>query len=196
MSFHEDLLFTHRGLSGPAILQISSYWRPGQGIAIDLLPDMDMEKRLIGLKHGTEAADVGEGNRQQLNTVLGSVLPRRLAQVWLAAASPEGLEGMTGQERLAQTSDARLRTLARALRNWRMEPAGSEGFKKAEVTVGGVATGELDPRTLQAVRMPGLYCIGEAVDVTGWLGGYNFQWAWASAYAAAMSMAAAGEPQA
>jgi predicted Rossmann fold flavoprotein len=186
--FTEDLLFTHRGLSGPAILQISSYWRPGQSLAINLLPGLDMQQRLIGLKEGTQSVDGGEGHRQQLSTVLAGVLPRRLAQIWIEAARPEGLEGMTGQERLAEVSHARLRALAQALNGWEVEPAGSEGYKKAEVTLGGIATGELDPRSLQALRVPGLFFIGEAVDVTGWLGGYNFQWAWSSAHVAAMAV--------
>ncbi len=187
VSFREDLLFTHRGLSGPAILQISSYWRPGRRLDVDLLPDVDMEQRLLGVKEGTQPT-AGEGPRQQLATVLASMLPRRLAQVWIEAAQPEGLADLTGQERLAETSNARLRMLGRALNRWQVEPAGSEGYKKAEVTLGGVATSELDARSLQALRLPGLYCIGEAVDVTGWLGGYNFQWAWASAYAAATAV--------
>jgi predicted Rossmann fold flavoprotein len=187
-AFTEDLLFTHRGLSGPAILQISSYWRPGRRLAIDLLPALDMQQRLIGLKEGTQSVEGGEGHRQQLSTVLGGVLPRRLAQVWIEAARPEGLDGVTGQERLAEVSHARLRALAQALNGWQVEPAGSEGYKKAEVTLGGIATGELDPRSLQALRIPGLFFIGEAVDVTGWLGGYNFQWAWSSAHVAAMAI--------
>jgi predicted Rossmann fold flavoprotein len=187
VSFREDLLFTHRGLSGPAILQISSYWRPGRRLDVDLLPDVDMEQRLVGVKEGTLPA-AGDGQRQQLATVLASMLPRRLAQVWIGAAQPEGLADLTGQERLAETGHARLRMLGRALNRWQVEPAGSEGYKKAEVTLGGVATSELDARSLQALRLPGLYCIGEAVDVTGWLGGYNFQWAWASAYAAATAV--------
>ena len=188
--FVEDLLFTHRGLSGPAILQISSYWRPGQRLEIDLVPQSDMQQRLVGIKEGTVAVESGEGQRQQLNTVLASVLPRRLAQVWITSARPEGLADVSGQERLAQTSHATLRLIAQALNRWQIEPAGSEGYKKAEVTLGGMATAELEPRTMQVRRTPGLYFIGEAVDVTGWLGGYNFQWAWASAYAAAMAMTA------
>jgi predicted flavoprotein YhiN len=188
-SFSEDLLFTHRGLSGPAILQISSYWHPGQWLEIDLLPGVDLEQRLIGIKEGRVEVDSGEGHRQQLNTVLGGLLPRRLALAWLAAARPEGLAHLTGHERLAEVGHAALRTLARGINRWQVEPAGSEGYKKAEVTLGGIATRELDARSLQVLRIPGLHCIGEAVDVTGWLGGYNFQWAWASAHAAAMSMA-------
>jgi predicted Rossmann fold flavoprotein len=186
--FIEDLLFTHRGLSGPAILQISNYWRPGQRLEIDLAPGTDMTRRLVGIKDGTEAVAEGDGRRQQLGTVLGGVLPRRLAQAWIEAARPQAATGLAAQDRLAETSHANLRLLAGALNRWQVEPAGSEGYKKAEVTLGGVATAELDPRTLQSLRMPGSFWIGEAVDVTGWLGGYNFQWAWASAYAAAMAI--------
>ena len=186
--FEEDLLFTHRGLSGPAILQISSYWRPGQRLDIDLAPGLDLQRRLIDIKDGAALVEAGEGRRQQLLTVLGGILPRRLALVWVGAARPPGLAETFGQQRLAEAGHADLRLLGQGLNRWQVEPAGSEGYKKAEVTLGGVATGELDPRTLQSRRLPGLYWIGEAVDVTGWLGGYNFQWAWASAYAAAMAM--------
>ena len=191
-SFAEDLLFTHRGLSGPAILQISSYWRPGQRIEIDLVPGVDLEERLVGIRDCRFGVEGGEGHRQQLSTVLAGMLPRRLALAWLAAARPEGLAHLTGNEKLAETGNATLRALAQAVNRWQVEPAGTEGFKKAEVTLGGIATHELDPRSLQALKIPGLHCIGEAVDVTGWLGGYNFQWAWSSAYAAAMSMPPGG----
>lgn len=190
IAFQDRLLFTHRGLSGPAILQISSYWRPGQRLAIDLLPGVDLEERLVGIREGRIAVDSGEGHRQQLSTVLAGLLPRRLALAWLAAARPAGLGQLSGQEKLAETGNATVRLLAQAVNGWQVEPAGTEGFKKAEVTLGGIATGELDPRSLQSLKIPGLYCIGEAVDVTGWLGGYNFQWAWSSAYAAAMSLPA------
>jgi predicted Rossmann fold flavoprotein len=188
-SFREDLLFTHRGLSGPAILQVSSYWRPGQRLDIDLIPEIDVAGHLIDVKSGTTAgATAGEGYRQQVATVLGRILPRRLAQVWITATQAGEAASLTGQERLAEAANGKLRSLGQSLNRWQLQPAGSEGYRKAEVTLGGVATRELDPRTLQALRVPGLHCIGEAVDVTGWLGGYNFQWAWASAYAAAMSM--------
>ena len=193
-SFSEDLLFTHRGLSGPAILQISSYWRPGQPLEIDLLPGLELERQLLGIKDGRPGAGGGEGHRQQLGTVLGGMLPKRLAAAWLAAARPQELAHLEGQERLAEIGNATLRALANAINRWRVEPAGTEGYKKAEVTLGGISTRELDPRSLAARRFPGLYFIGEAVDVTGWLGGYNFQWAWASAYAAAMSMTPAVAP--
>ena len=190
-SFAEDLLFTHRGLSGPAILQISSYWRAGQPLVVDLLPGTDLEQQLIGIREGRIAVESGDGQRQQLSTVLGGILPRRLAVAWLAAARPEGLAYLTGQERLAEIGNATLRALAQGINRWQVMPAGTEGYKKAEVTLGGISTRELDPRSLQVLRVPGLHCIGEAVDVTGWLGGYNFQWAWASAYAAATAMMSA-----
>ncbi len=187
VSFDEDLLFTHRGLSGPAILQISSDWSPGERLRIDLVPGVDMAQRLIDIREGRHAVS-GEGPRRQLATVLAEILPRRLAQAWIAASGPQGGAALTGQERLAETGNAVLRSLGDRLNRWEVAPAGSEGYRKAEVTVGGIATGELDSRTLQSHRVPGLFCIGEAVDVTGWLGGYNFQWAWASAYAAATAL--------
>ncbi len=212
-AFHDDLLFTHRGLSGPAILQISSYWLPGERLEIDLLPDParvggdaeadrgphDPAERLIDVKSGRIAAldgpaRAGDGRRRQLSTVLAGVLPKRLAQAWIGAARPDrlpglaALGGLTGDERLAEVADARLRLLVRALRHWPVAPAGTEGYRKAEVTVGGVATSELDPASMQSRRVPGSYWIGEAVDVTGWLGGYNFQWAWSSAAAAAQAI--------
>jgi predicted Rossmann fold flavoprotein len=167
--FTEDLLFTHRGLSGPAVLQISSFWEPGTPIDIDLLA-------------GTNAAqalkDAKEGSRQSLVNALAALLPRRLAESWAAAA------GFTSQQRLAEVSDRQLAALGASLNHWQLVPSGTEGFRKAEVTRGGVSTEELDQACLQAKRQPGLYFIGEVVDVTGWLGGYNFQWAWASAVAA------------
>ncbi len=187
VSFREDLLFTHRGLSGPAILQVSSYWRPGERLRIDLVPGIDMAQRLMDIREGRQSA-AGDGPRRQLATVLGEMLPRRLAQAWLAAGGPRGAAALSGHERLAETGNAALRALGDGLNRWEVEPAGSEGYRKAEVTVGGIAASELDARTLQSHRVPGLYCIGEAVDVTGWLGGYNFQWAWSSAYAAAMAL--------
>ena len=210
--FHEDLLFTHRGLSGPGILQISSYWQPGQPVWLNLLPDMpDPGQWLVDLKAGRASAQAlpggaslsGQPHRQQLGTVLGAVLPARLVRSWLASATrlsgalmPPGvsgaLEGLAESSRLAEIGDARLRQLGQALSHWPVQPAGSEGYRKAEVTVGGVATETLDPRSMQAHAVPGSYWIGEAVDVTGWLGGYNFQWAWASAFAAAQAIAAEG----
>jgi predicted Rossmann fold flavoprotein len=171
--FREDLLFTHRGLSGPAILQASSHWRPGRALAIDLAP---------GRRLDAELAAAREGARQQLGTVLASIVPRRLAQTWLDAA------GMAPETRLAELGNKALQRLTERFHDWRLEPAGTEGWKKAEVTAGGVATPELDPATMQARRVPGLFFVGEVVDVTGWLGGYNFQWAWASAWCAAQAL--------
>ena len=173
--FEEDLLFTHRGLSGPAILQISSYWRPGQPLAIDLAPGQPIAERLRAAREGT---------RQQLGTALSALVPKRLAQAWL---EQEGA-GPGPDRRLAELGNPALAAVAARFHDWRVLPAGSEGWRKAEVTAGGVATAELDPRTLESRRIPGLHFIGEVVDVTGWLGGYNFQWAWASAHAAAQAL--------
>ena len=177
--FDEDLLFTHRGLSGPAILQISSYWRSGQALSIDLAGGFDLGAALVAAQQS--------GGRQQIETALAGHLPRRLVGGWLGQSAHAALEG----RRLAEVSRKALEALAREVRAWTVHPEGSEGFKKAEVTVGGVALDELDRRTLEARRQPGLYFIGEVVDVTGWLGGYNFQWAWASAVRVAEAMAAA-----
>jgi predicted Rossmann fold flavoprotein len=163
-NFREAMLFTHRGLSGPAILQISSYWRGGQEIAIDLLPDTDATSFLKERKRTRPKAE--------LRTVLGEVLPQRLAQ-HLAA------EGT-----MANLRDRDLEALAEQLKAWKIVPSGTEGYAKAEVTVGGVDTDELSSRTMAAKKVPGLFVIGEAVDVTGWLGGYNFQWAWSSGWVA------------
>jgi predicted Rossmann fold flavoprotein len=166
--FDEAMLFTHRGLSGPAILQISSYWREGQEIELDMAQGVD----LFALLRAARA----ERGRQTLTTVLAAHLPRRLAQ--LIAEQHEA------QGNLADLSDARLRTIAAAVNAWRVKPVGSEGYRTAEVTLGGIDTAELDSRTMEAKAAPGLFFIGEAVDVTGWLGGYNFQWAWASGWSA------------
>ncbi|GAB4061710.1 NAD(P)/FAD-dependent oxidoreductase [Uliginosibacterium sediminicola] len=171
--FREDLLFTHRGLSGPAILQISSYWQPGEAIQINLAPD---EARL-----GEALIDAKPGNRQHLATILAQTLPRRLADTWVQR---HGLQGKP----LADCSDKALRALAQELQAWSLLPSGSEGYRKAEVTRGGVDTRALDQKTMMARSQPGLYFVGEVMDVTGWLGGYNFQWAWASAYAAGMAV--------
>jgi predicted Rossmann fold flavoprotein len=171
--FREDLLFTHRGLSGPAILQISSYWQPGTPIVVNLLPDMDIAEELISTK-GTQ--------KKQLGNVLGQWLPARLVESLVLA------NGLALDARLADLQDARLRKLGDAINRWAIVPTGSEGYRKAEVTLGGVDTRELSQQSMMATRVPGLYFIGEAVDVTGWLGGYNFQWAWASGYAAGASV--------
>ena len=167
--FREDLLFTHRGLSGPAILQISSYWTEGQPITINLLPDMDLAEELIANK-GVY--------KKQLDNVLAQWLPSRLAEVLLAVS------GLAPDARLADLPDAKLRKLGEAANAWAIVPTGSEGYRKAEVTLGGLDTRELSQQTMMVNKVPGLYFIGEAVDVTGWLGGYNFQWAWASGVAA------------
>ncbi|MPS27081.1 MAG: NAD(P)/FAD-dependent oxidoreductase [Alcaligenaceae bacterium] len=168
-SFREDLLFTHRGLSGPAVLQISSYWQPGEAIAIDLAPDVDLVSDLLAAK---------AGGRQHLANVLAGMVPRRLAEQWLAAAHP-GL----GEQRIADLPDKSLRQVAEGMKRWAVTPSGTEGYRKAEVMRGGVDTRGLDQQTMEAKAAPGLHFIGEVVDVTGWLGGYNFQWAWASGVA-------------
>lgn len=174
--FLEDLLFTHRGLSGPAILQISTFWNPGEAIEIDLAPGADIGSALISSK---------AGNRQQLSTVLSGLWPRRLADSWLARHG----DGM-GEARLADLSDRKLQSLADQIHHWRLVPTGTAGYRKAEVMRGGVDTDELDQRSMQARKVPGLYFVGEAVDVTGWLGGYNFQWAWASGVACGQALQA------
>lgn len=169
--FAEAMLFTHRGLSGPAILQISSYWREGEDIVVSMLPGTDIFARLRQAR--------SERGKQALSTVLADHLPRRLAAL---------LAEETGGGQLADLSDRALRAVDAAVNRWTLRPSGSEGYRTAEVTVGGVDTAELDSRTLQAKKVPGLYFIGEVVDVTGWLGGYNFQWAWSSGWAAGQAV--------
>jgi predicted Rossmann fold flavoprotein len=169
-AFRENVLFTHRGLSGPALLQVSSYWRPGEEIALDLLPGEDAAERLA------EARARGRG----LVRVLAERQPRRFAQAWAERFGPP--------RPLAECSRSELAALAARLHAWTLRPCGSEGYAKAEVTVGGVDTRELSSRTLECRRVPGLHFVGEAVDVTGWLGGYNFQWAWASGFAAGQAV--------
>jgi len=171
--FLEDLLFTHRGLSGPAILQISSFWKPGEPIVVDLAPGRDLAEELLASK---------SGNRQQLHTVLAGLWPKRLADRWLHLAEQKGKPGLAAL-RLADAPDKTLRGLAQDIHQWTLVPSGTAGYKKAEVMRGGVDTRGLDQKSMQAKAAPGLYFIGEAVDVTGWLGGYNFQWAWASGVA-------------
>ncbi len=165
VNFREAMLFTHRGLSGPAILQISSYWHQGQEIAIDLLPDSD--DPAIFLKGRKRLRPKAE-----LRNIVGDLMPDRLAQ----ALAPEGVIG--------ERRDKDLEALAADLKRWHVTPTGTEGYAKAEVTVGGIDTNELSSKTMEAKKVPGLYAIGEAVDVTGWLGGYNFQWAWSSGWVA------------
>jgi predicted Rossmann fold flavoprotein len=169
-SFAEAALFTHRGLSGPAILQISSYWRHGQPIGIDFLPGL--ANWLVEAKQTRP--------RATLRSVLSDVLPARLAE---AIAERIGLPGALDEQR-----DATLIEVQQRLADWQFLPNGTEGFVKAEVTVGGVSTDGLSSKTMGARHLPGLHIIGEAVDVTGWLGGYNFQWAWASGWAAAQAL--------
>jgi len=166
--FEEAMLFTHRGLSGPAVLQISSHWRPGEEIVVDMAPGEDIFEALRRART--------EHPRQAVSTVLAERLPQRLARL---IAEAEGASG-----NIADASDKLLRRIAAAVNAWRVKPVGSEGYRTAEVTVGGVDTRALDSRTMAAKAIPGLYFIGEAVDVTGWLGGYNFQWAWASGWCA------------
>lgn len=166
--FREGLLFTHRGLSGPSILQISSYWREGEAITVALGPDIAVFDALRTAK--------ATNGRQAVHTALAGLIPRRLAE-WIVQR-----EGVAGN--LADQSDKTLRRLDEAVNGWTLKPVGSEGYRTAEVTLGGVAVDELDQQTMQARRQPGLFVVGEAVDITGWLGGYNFQWAWASGWAA------------
>lgn len=167
--FTEALLFTHRGLSGPVILQISSYWHPGESITVDLLPGTDMFAYLKAAKESQPKKDV--------RTIVAQCLPKRLAQRLAATA------GIADEARLAELSDKTLRRLADHINAWHVHPAGSEGLRTAEVMVGGVDTRNLSSKTMEASAVPGLYFIGEAIDVTGHLGGFNFQWAWASGHA-------------
>ncbi len=162
--FREKMLFTHRGLSGPAILQISSYWKPGASVTIDLAPDEDCTAPLRARPGGRDAT--------AFRTALRAFLPQRLAERWAALHAPAGW------------SNTALLDAEEQLHRWQITPAGTEGYAKAEVTAGGISTAEISAQTMESRRVPGLYCIGEAVDVTGHLGGYNFQWAWASGAAA------------
>ncbi|UWQ61483.1 NAD(P)/FAD-dependent oxidoreductase [Leisingera caerulea] len=175
-AFDEALLFTHRGLSGPSVLQLSSYWREGEEITVNLIP----ETPLFDLLREQRQAE----GRRDLTTELSRHLPGKLVEF----LTPQlGLKG-----RLADQSDAALTALCDALQNWRLLPAGTEGYRTAEVTLGGINTDGLSSKTMEAKTAPGLYAIGEAVDVTGWLGGYNFQWAWSSGFAAGTAIAAKG----
>jgi predicted Rossmann fold flavoprotein len=169
--FSEDLLFTHRGLSGPAVLQISSFWREGQPVRINLAPGADLPALLLRAKATSKKLIANE---------LASLVPSRLADAW-AGTDP------TLQKPISEATDKALLGLAARLSDWQLTPNGSEGYRKAEVTVGGVDTRDLSSQTMES-KQPGLYFIGEVVDVTGWLGGYNFQWAWASAHACAQAL--------
>ena len=171
--FHEDLLFTHRGLSGPAVLQISSYWREKEAIRVDLAPGVDLHQQLLQAK---------TTSRKLIANVLSAFLPSRLAETWV-------LQDPAWQRPINESSDKALSALAQSLAQWTLTPSGSEGYRKAEVTAGGIDTRDLSSQTMES-KQPGLYFIGEALDVTGWLGGYNFQWAWASAHACAQAMGA------
>ena len=171
MSFDEDLLFTHRGLSGPAVLQISNYWQEGQPLHLNLAPQENIEDALIHAKVRSKKLIANE---------LGAWVPHRLAEAWVA-------QDPQWQRPVAEASDKALLQLAQKLSHWPLTPNGSEGYKKAEVTLGGVDTRDLSSQTMES-KQPGLYFIGEVVDVTGWLGGYNFQWAWSSAFACAQAL--------
>jgi predicted Rossmann fold flavoprotein len=162
------MLITHRGLSGPAILQVSSYWRPGEALTINLAPDAEVMAPLLTHNARRDAAAAVLAIR--------AVLPARMAERWIALHQP------------SNWTNASLAAMEQELHAWRIEPAGTEGYAKAEVTVGGVDTAELDAKTMQSRKVPGLYFIGEVVDVTGWLGGYNFQWAWASGFSAGQAV--------
>jgi predicted Rossmann fold flavoprotein len=172
--FQEDLLFTHRGLSGPGILQISSYWAPHTPIRLDLAPGQDLQEHLATAK---------KTSRRKLSNELAELLPRRLADTWLAT------QPSIADKPMPELRDRDLAQIAEGLQRWDIQPNGTEGYRKAEVTAGGVDTRELSSSTMESRRQPGLHFIGEVMDVTGWLGGYNFQWAWASAAACARGMA-------
>jgi predicted Rossmann fold flavoprotein len=170
-AFTEDILFTHRGLSGPAALQASSYWSPGTNITLNLLPSTDAEDIFLGAKTKQPKA--------RLRTILSEHLPRALVLELQALSWLDAADG-----RVAEIPDSELRRIGAILQAWILKPASTEGYRTAEVTLGGVDTNELSSQTMECKRQPGLYCIGEVVDVTGHLGGFNFQWAWASAQAA------------
>ncbi len=171
--FAEDLLFTHRGLSGPAVLQISSYWREGQSVRIDLAPGQDVPASLLRAK---------ATSKKRVANELAGVVPARLAEAWT-----DGDEAL--QRPISDATDKALQSLAARLSDWQITPTGTEGYKKAEVTAGGIDTRDLSSQTMES-KIAGLYFIGEVVDVTGWLGGYNFQWAWASAFVCAQALSA------
>jgi predicted Rossmann fold flavoprotein len=170
--FSEDLLFTHRGLSGPAVLQISSFWQPGTPLQINLSPNVALAAHLLQAK---------AQSKRQLANELGALLPSRLVEHWLAQNS-------SAQKTMAEQRDKELQQLATQLHTWQVVPSGTEGYRKAEVTSGGVDTKGVSSQTMQSQITPGLYFIGEVLDVTGWLGGYNFQWAWSSAWACAQAL--------
>jgi predicted Rossmann fold flavoprotein len=176
-SFDEDLLFTHRGLSGPGVLQISSYWQVGTDIRINLAPEVDLQQALMAAKQQSKKLIANE---------LNAWVPSRLADTWVS-------QDPAWQRPVIEASDKALNLLAQRLSAWPLTPTGTEGYKKAEVTVGGVDTRDLSQQTMES-KQPGLYFIGEVVDITGWLGGYNFQWAWSSAHACAKALGARLKP--
>ncbi len=177
MAFREDLLFTHRGLSGPGVLQISSYWAEGTPIRLNLAPNTNLAQHLT---------DAKATSRKRIANELAGLVPSRLADTWVDQGKTWGYDW---QRPVNEASDKALNALAEHLSRWEITPTGTEGYRKAEVTAGGVDTKVLSSQTLES-RQPGLFFIGEVVDVTGWLGGYNFQWAWASGYACAHGLAA------
>lgn len=172
-SFKENILFTHRGLSGPAILQISNYWQPGEYVSINLLPNTDLESFLQEKRQ--------EHPNQSLKNTLSRLLPKRFIEIMIENNQLTDIS-------LTQLSNERITKIATLLQEWQVQPNGTEGYRTAEVTLGGVDTRTLSSKTMEATKVKGLYFIGEVVDVTGWLGGYNFQWAWSSAYACAQSL--------
>ena len=173
-TFTHQMLFTHRGLSGPAILQISNYWQPGESIHLDLLPYNNIRHHLDEMRQSSP--------KLQLKTVLSRLLPKKLIELWLE-------QGLIQDEVIANLSKVQLENLENLIHNWQFIPNGTEGYRTAEVTMGGVDTHEISSKTMEATKIKGLYFIGEVLDVVGWLGGYNFQWAWSSAAVCAMGIA-------
>ncbi|OOF49153.1 hypothetical protein BKK54_09545 [Rodentibacter genomosp. 1] len=169
-SFHNQLLFTHRGISGPAVLQISNYWQPNESVEIDLLPTHNLEDEIHQMKQ--------DSPKLMLKTVLTRLLPKKLVELWIE-------QGFIQDEVIANLSKVRLKNLLDLVHHWQFIPNGTEGYRTAEVTMGGVDTHHISSKTMESQQIKGLYFIGEVLDVTGWLGGYNFQWAWSSAYACA-----------
>ena len=172
-SFHNQLLFTHRGISGPAVLQISNYWQPNESVEIDLLPSHNLEDELNQAKQ--------QSPKQILKTVLVRLLPKKLVELWIE-------HGLIQDEVMANLSKVRIKNLVDFVHHWQFTPNGTEGYRTAEVTLGGVDTNAISSKTMESQQVSGLYFIGEVQDVTGWLGGYNFQWAWSSAYACAQEI--------
>lgn len=172
-SFHNQLLFTHRGISGPAVLQISNYWQPNESVEIDLLPSHNLEDELNQAKQ--------QSPKQILKTVLVRLLPKKLVELWIE-------QGLIQDEVIANLSKVRIKNLVDFVHHWQFTPNGTEGYRTAEVTLGGVDTNAISSKTMESQQVSGLYFIGEVQDVTGWLGGYNFQWAWSSAYACAQEI--------